>query len=50
MSTKSPSMIARWHPIDRTSPPIPPAATGRRREQARDLDLRPSPLLLTASG
>jgi len=29
MSTKSPSMIARWHPIDRKSPPVPSAATGR---------------------
>src|SRR5262249_26229022 len=50
MSTKSPSMIARWRPINRTSLPVPPAATGRRREQARDLNLLASPLLPTASG
>jgi len=50
MSTKSPSMIVRWHPIDRRSPPIPPTATGPRREQARGLDLPASPLHPTASG
>jgi len=50
MSTKSPSMIVRWHPIpDKPSQSRwPPPA--ERREQARDLDLLASPLLPAASG
>jgi len=44
MSIKSPSKIAWWHPIDRTSPSIPPTATGRRRERTRGLDRPASPV------
>jgi len=50
MSTKSPSGRSRGGARSRTNHPTPPAATGRRREQARDLDLPASPSQPSASG